>query len=99
MEMVSAAKCFSGEPGAGHELREQLLALDRLAGRLDHSESLLASARAVGQWIAPSGAAYFAALVVLSTQVEIARAQLEVARRGTRWALEVAPAAGTLGWL
>jgi hypothetical protein len=73
--------------GAEQALRQQLSALDEVAGRLGDARALLPPAGGGGVWSGDARRAYVLALQHLSTQVHSACAHLDEAIRDTRLAL------------
>ena len=68
-------------------LRQQLLALDRVAGRLIHARAVLPAADGRGVWSGDARRMYVYALQQLSSQVQAACTHVDEASRDTRHAL------------
>ena len=68
-------------------LRQQLLALDRVAGRLTHARAVLPAADGRGVWSGDARRMYVYALQQLSSQVQVACTYVDEASRDTRHAL------------
>ncbi len=76
-----------GCSGVEAALRQQLLALDRLDGRLANARTLLPSAGGGGVWEGDARRMYVHALERLSAQVRAAGVHVEDAVRNTRRAI------------
>ena len=73
--------------GVDLALRQQLLALDRVAGRLTHARAVLPAADGGGVWSGDARRMYVYALQQLSSQVHAACLHVDEAIRDTRHAL------------
>ena len=73
--------------GVDLALRQQLLALDRVAGRLTHAQAVLPAADGGGVWSGDARRMYIYALQQLSAQVHAACMHVDEASRDTRHAL------------
>ena len=69
-------------------LRQQLLALDRVAGRLTHARAVLPPAGGGGVWSGDARRMYVLGLQHLSAQLQAARSHVDEAIRDTRRALD-----------
>ena len=73
--------------GVDLALRQQLLALERVAGRLTHALAVLPAADGGGVWSGDARRMYVYALQQLSSQVQAACTHVDEASRDTRHAL------------
>jgi len=73
--------------GVDFVLRQQLLALDRVAARLTHARAVLPAADGGGVWSGDARRMYVYALQQLSSQVQVACMHVDEASRDTRYAL------------
>ena len=73
--------------GVDLALRQQLLALERVAGRLTHALAVLPAADGGGVWSGDARRMYVYALQQLSSQLQAACMHVDEASRDTRHAL------------
>ncbi len=76
-----------GDSGAAVALRQQLVALDRVAGRLARALALLSPPGGHGVWSGNARLMYVLALGQLSAQLQAGCSLLDEAIRDTRYAL------------
>jgi hypothetical protein len=78
---------LSRDSGVDLALRQQLLALDRVAGRLTRARSVLPPSGGGGVWSGDARRTYVFALQQLTAQVQAACTLVDEAIRDTRYAL------------
>lgn len=87
----------ANESGVGLALQRQLLALERVAGRLANARAAMPSQSGDGVWSGEARRMYLHALHQLSAQVHAAATHVDEAIRDTRQALALL-AGGRHGW-